>query len=203
MPEAQPQFAAARGAKLIRALTITAAMALMPGLPASWNLAQAKAPPARAEEYRLKAAFIYNILSFVDWPAGAVRERLVVGFAGEGPMEAALRGFLKNEKVGTTAIEFRLAHGGSELRACNVLYLAYPDEGRMREALSQLQGESVLTIGDGEEFVRMGGMVGFVAQDNKLRLLVNPGTAQRAHLRISSKLLKIAAPVYDEPGGKD
>lgn len=190
--------------RMVRAIVLGAVslgVALGPAAVSLPSAAQGKR--SLPEEHQLKAAFVFNLLSFVDWPPGTVQERLVVGFAGEGPMEAALRRLLKDERLGATAIEFRLAQGRNELRACNVLYLAYPDEARMREALSQLEGQSVLTIGDGEEFVRMGGMVGFFAQENKLRLLVNPGAAQRARLRISSKLLKIATPLADEESGRD
>ena len=97
----------------------------------------------------------------------------------------------------------RVARGRNELRACNVLFLAYPDGTRMREALAQLRGTSVLTIGDGEEFVRMGGVIAFEEQGNKLRLLVNPGAAQRAHLRISARLMSMSTAVSDDWGGKD
>ena len=72
---------------------LTVALAL--GMAAAcWAPMAAQGKPTRTEEYHLKAAFVYNLIPFVEWPAGETGERLVVGFAGEGPMEAALQSFL-------------------------------------------------------------------------------------------------------------
>ncbi|MBZ5511561.1 MAG: YfiR family protein [Acidobacteriia bacterium] len=184
-------------AGMLRAIVLGAvALALGPGILSSPASAQGK--HSLPEEHQLKAAFVFNLIPFVEWPAARAGERLVVGFAGEGPMETALQSFFKEQGPRASGIEMRVVHGRNELRACHVLFLAYPDGTRMREALAQLQGASVLTIGDGEAFVRMGGVIGFEAQGNKLRLLVNPNAAQRARLRISAKLMSMSTAVPDE-----
>lgn len=160
--------------------------------------AMAQGKPPRAEEHRLKAAFVYNLIPFVEWPTDTKGKGRIVCFAGEGAMEAALTAFFQDQRAGSPGMEVRVAHGRNEMRACSVLFLAYPDSARMREALSQLQGASVLTIGEGEAFVRLGGVIGLETQGNKLRLLVNANAAQRAHLRISAKLLSMSTAVADD-----
>jgi hypothetical protein len=200
MAAVRPENVTGIHAMLARALALAIALGLG-GAYWCWP-AMAQGKPPRAEEYRLKAAFVYNLIPFVEWPAGT-SQRLVVGFAGEGPMEAALQAVFKDQKSAASGIEVRVAHGRNELRDCNVLFVAYPDSTRMRDALGQLPGTNVLTIGEGEEFVRMGGVIALVAHGNTLRLLVNPSAAQRAHLRISAKLLSLATAVTDDPGGKD
>ena len=165
--------------------------------------ATAQGKPPRAEEHRLKAAFVYNLIPFVEWPADTKGKAVVVCFAGEGAMEAALKAFFQDQNSGPTSTEVRVAHGRNEMRACNVLFLAYPDSARMREAMGQLLGASVLTIGEGEEFVHMGGVIALAAHGNTLRLLVNPSAAQWAHLRISAKLLSMATVVTYKPDAKE
>jgi hypothetical protein len=183
---------------------LVAAIALVVGTAAArWVPMSAQGKPARAEEYRLKAAFVYNLIPFVEWPEGISGGALIVGFAGEGPMEAALQSFFKEQGTLASPIELRVARGRNDLRSCHVLFLAYPDSTRMREALAHLQGASVLTIGEGEEFVRLGGVIAFEPQGNKLRLLVNPSAAQRAHLRISARLMSMSTAVSEDLGGKD
>lgn len=194
MGHASSQFAGMARAIVPGAMTL----ALVLGLGIFSSRAAAQGKHSIPEEHQLKAAFVYNLIPFVEWPAEATGGPLVVGFAGEGPMEAALRSFLKEQGTRSPGIEMRVVHGRNELRACHVLFLAYPDSSRMREALAQLHGASVLTIGDGAEFVRMGGVIGFEAQGNKLRLLVNPAAAQRARLRISARLMSMSTPVAEE-----
>jgi hypothetical protein len=151
---------------------------------------------ARSDE--LKAAFVYNIVPFVDWPQDALGDRFVIGFAGEGSMGSAMGKFFAGKRVGSRLIEVREVHSRSELRACNIILIAYSDRSRMREALVQLQGTSVLSIGDGELFAKLGGIISFVPQGNTFRLWINLQAADRAHLKISSKLLSIAKLVSDD-----
>ena len=50
----------------------------------------------------------------------------------------------------------------------------------------------MLTVGEADHFARRGGMIGFFLEDNRVRLEVNRGAAERAGLRLSSKLLAVA-----------
>jgi hypothetical protein len=156
------------------------------------------AEPRWAGEYELKAAFVYNLISFVDWPQGALGDRVVVGFAGEGPMNEILTRFFQDKRIGPRPVEVRIVRTRAELRACNVLLLGYPDATRQREALKYVEATSVLTVGDGKEFVQMGGIVAFVARANAFQLAINARAAERAQLQISAKLMKMSELVADE-----
>jgi len=151
-----------------------------------------------ASDYDLKAAFVYSIVSFIEWPPGVLSDRIVVGFAGEGPMANAMGKLFVGKRVGSRPIEVREAHTRNEMRACNVLLLAYPDRSRMKEALMQVRGTMVLTVGDGEPFTKYGGIITFVPHNNTFRLAINPQAAERSHLKISSKLMSIATVVSDD-----
>jgi hypothetical protein len=164
---------------------------------ASSSLAQG-AGPQWASEYQLKAAFIYNVIPFIDWPENALGSQFIIGFAGEGPMAVALTSFFKDKRIASRPVEVRDVRTRAELRGCNLVLMAYPDQSRAREALLQLQGTNVLTIGDGENFARLGGVVAFVPQENTFRLAINPRAAGRAHIKISSKLLAMTKLVADE-----
>ena len=62
----------------------------------------------------------------------------------------------------------------------------------------------VLTVGEADRFARRGGMIGFFFEDNRVRLEVNRAAAERAGLRVSSKLLAVARlvkPDAAESGG--
>ena len=55
-----------------------------------------------------------------------------------------------------------------------------------------LKGTSTLTVSETEGFGMLGGAINFAFEGNKLRLEINPLAAERAGLKISSKLLGIA-----------
>ena len=167
---------------------------------ASSSLAQSAAPQW-ASEYQLKAAFIYNVIPFIDWPENALGSEFIIGFAGEGPMSIALTRFFKDKRIASRPVEVRDVHTREELRGCDVLLMAYPDRSRTRESLLQLQGTSVLTIGDGENFALLGGVVALVPRENTFPLAVNLRAAERAHIKISSKLMAMTKLVADEDAG--
>ena len=116
-------------------------------------------------------------------------------------MSIALTRFFKDKRIASRPVEVRDVHTREELRGCDVLLMAYPDRSRTREALLQLQGTSVLTIGDGENFARLGGVVAFVPRENTFQLAVNLRAAERAHIKISSKLMAMTKLVADEDAG--
>jgi hypothetical protein len=62
----------------------------------------------------------------------------------------------------------------------------------VQRVLDSLQGRSVLTVSDGERFASQGGMIGFVTEQNRIRLRINLEAARAANLTISSKLLRPA-----------
>jgi hypothetical protein len=53
-------------------------------------------------------------------------------------------------------------------------------------------GPGVLTVGEGEGFIRDGGMIAFVIEDNRVRFAINQAVAENAGLKLSSKLLSVA-----------
>ena len=66
---------------------------------------------------------------------------------------------------------------------------------RLPEVLAALENRSVLTVSDMMGFLRRGGMINFVIQEDTVRFDINLEAAQRAELKVSSQLLKVARAV--------
>jgi hypothetical protein len=63
--------------------------------------------------------------------------------------------------------------------------------------LGSVRGQNVLTIGETPEFLDAGGILGFSMQGETLQFDVNLREANRAHLKISSRLLALARHVVN------
>ena len=61
-----------------------------------------------------------------------------------------------------------------------------------------LSNTPTLTVSDGAAFAEAGGTANFFVEDQKMRFAINPEAAERARLRVSSKLLSLAKLVKDE-----
>ncbi len=149
----------------------------------------------------LRAAFLYNFAKFTEWgDDSALSGPLTICVLDDSAVEGAL-----NDLVGGSTINGRAVQisRGARLRTCNLVYLGIADRERIASILDELQGATVLTVSNGYEFVRLGGIVGLFVDEGRMRFAINPEAAQRAGLRLSSRLLQLAkilnADRHDQP----
>jgi hypothetical protein len=159
--------------------------------------AQAAAPT----EYEVKAAFIYNIAKYVEWPA-AVRTSgpLNLCILGRNPFGNALEA-LRGQPVGDKVWEVLPVQPNTNLSKCGVLFIAASESNNLGQILDDLKNTVVLTIGDTNGYAEQGVMVNFYSEHNRVRFEINNDAAGRAGLKISSQLLKLAR-IVAEPRGK-
>ena len=160
--------------------------------------AVATAAPSANEpsrEYAVKAAFIFNFVQFVEWPAGAFEtedEPLVIGVLGQNPFGDALARAVQGKAVGGHPLVVRHFSDVGSLRRCHLLYAGTTDVETLRQLVVKVRTTPVLTLGESKSFLSVGGMMRFYTEEGKVRFEVNLDAARSARLRISSKLLKLA-----------
>ncbi len=84
----------------------------------------------------------------------------------------------------------RRIKAGPAPKSCQILFVSRPGKDVPR-ILASL-GPGVLTVGEGENFVREGGMITFVIDGRHVRFRANQAAAEGAGLKLSSKLLNVA-----------
>ena len=153
------------------------------------------AQAARATDYQVKAVFLFNFAQFVDWPPEAFPDSqapLVIGILGHDPFGTYLDETVRGEKVANRPLEVRRYQTLEEIGSCHVLFISQSEKDRLVKDLAGLKKRNVLTVGDAESFARLGGMVRFVTEKNRVRLAVNVDAVKAANLTMSSKLLRLA-----------
>lgn len=156
-----------------------------------------------ANEYQIKAVFLFNFAQFVDWPPRAFVEPdapLVIGVLGDDPFGPYLDETVKGEKINGRSLVVRRYRRVEEIAVCHVLFISRSESPRLGEIIGQLKGRNILTVGDAEDFSRRAGMIRFVTANNKIRLHINVESARAAEIAISSKLLRPALIVTSEKG---
>ena len=154
-------------------------------------ITSARADGAVAREDQFKAAYLFNFVKFVEWPASAVSDAVTVCFLGGGGVYDALVQGIDGKRVGTRRLQARQLDDSATAEHCDALYLA---AGSVTH-LSMVEALPVLTISDAHEISVRGGMIELFTDRQRLRFMINAENAQRAGLRISSDLLKLAAGV--------
>jgi hypothetical protein len=153
-----------------------------------------------ATEYQVKAAFLYNFAKFVDWPPAAfkdAKEPLDICIYGHDPFGAALEDALFGKTVGGRRVALGRATKLQDLAGCHIIFVSSSEREPTADLASRLKGRAVLLVGESEDFVASGGTIQFTIEDNRVRFVINPDAADRAGLKISSKLLALATIVRD------
>jgi hypothetical protein len=156
-----------------------------------------------ANEYEVKAAYLYNFAKFVEWPdspSAGSRERLTIAVLGRDPFGSVLDQVIADKTVRGKRISVRRVSNVDEALDCQIIFIGTSEERRLGELIRALEGKSVLTIGETGQFAHRGGIIGFRIEDNKVRFDVNIQAAERARLVLSSQLLKLAHIVTEGPG---
>lgn len=156
-----------------------------------------------ANEYEVKAAFIYNFIRFVEWPAARFESAdapYLVCVAGGNPFGTALDEVLADRTAGDRAIQTRsIAVIDPTASACHVTFVGAPERDIAAAAANNHPG--VLTVGEGIGFAEAGGIIALTVADRKVRFAINVKRAEMAGLRISSQLLRLAEIVEDSSAG--
>ena len=161
----------------------------------------ARAQAGQAREYKIKAAFMYNFFKFIDWPETPLSDTpdtitiCILGKDPFGDIFAPIEGkSVKNKKL----VIKRVSSPG-EIGSCHILFICPSEQERLGAILAATCGNSILTVSDIKDFARQGGMVGFTSEENTVRFAINLKAAERAGLKISSKLLEMATVIADAP----
>lgn len=164
--------------------------------------AAATPDPPVAGEYEVKAAFLYNFTRFVEWPPEAFDggSPLAICVLGQDPFGSDLDRAVEGRTVNGRPLIVKRLRLGEGAAHCHILFIGTTEPGYLKHTIDGVQKSSVLTVGDDPEFLRAGGIIGFVMRENKVHFTINLPAATRAGIKISSKLLKLADFVIGEPG---
>ena len=78
-----------------------------------------------------------------------------------------------------------------------MLFVSQSESARLADIIQQVRGTGVLLVGESDGFAAAGGIIQFALEDNRVRFLINTDAAERAGLKVSSKLLSLAHVVHD------
>jgi hypothetical protein len=149
-----------------------------------------------AEEYQVKAAFLLNFTKFVEWPEAAFQDGhspLAICILGEDPFGNTLSEMVKGEAVNGHELAIQRIRRAPRSKECQVLFVAKSEKDSAR--ILAESGPGVLTIGEGDTFLREGGVIAFVIEDRRVRFDIDQRAAAKAMLTISSRLMMVARSV--------
>ena len=147
----------------------------------------------RHSEYEVKAAFLYNVGKFVEWPKNGSENNafLTLCVLGYDPFQeklAALEGkTIKGKKIIVKRIAFV-----SEAKNCDILFISSSEKTRISQIVKELANQPILTVGDTDSFAEKGVMINFYIENDRIKFTINTKAAERSDVKIHSNLLRLA-----------
>ncbi len=143
-----------------------------------------------ALEYRVKAAYLFNFTKFVEWPTAALESgnSFQICLAETNPFGPALAATLVGETAAGLPLAARVIEP-EDAGACHVLFV--PRTVAAMPFLRSIGTTPVLTVGETPDFLNQGGAIRFVVEGGRVRFEINQTAAERAQLKVSSRLLQL------------
>ncbi|WP_158305353.1 YfiR family protein [Opitutus terrae] len=171
------------------------------GLWLSLSAPGVRAVPA-ADEAAVKAALLYNLTQFVDWPPSSFRtpyDPVIIGILGPDPFDDYLDQLVRPVGAGSRRVVVMRFRDARAARQAHVLFIHASQREHLQAIFATLEGRAVLTVADFDGFLRRGGIVRFYRNaENKIRVRINLEAARAAGLTISAKLLRVVEIVPPE-----
>ena len=148
----------------------------------------------KADEYEVKAAFLYNFTKFVEWPeATAPATSFVICILGDDPFESVIDRLAAGKAVNGRTLQVRRLKEPADARSqCQIVFVGASEKSRAAKLIEMTRGTPVLTVGESREFVRMGGLVFLSTETGHVSVVISDAATQAAGLKVSAKLMTLA-----------
>ncbi|NEX59545.1 YfiR family protein [Noviherbaspirillum galbum] len=153
----------------------------------------AQALGGNTSEEKVKAAYLYRFISYVEWPPAAVPrsdEPYVVGVAGSDEVADELAAISSGRMVNGHPVLVRKLREDDTIAGMHVLFLGAG--ARPQALLRQAQQQPILIVTESEGALGQGSMINFRLVDDRLRFEIALAPAERAGLKFNSRMLGVA-----------
>jgi hypothetical protein len=144
-------------------------------------------PLQAADEYSLKATFIYRFAQFTVWPPPP-RDQTRFCLLGQ---PALLQAFTALK----LPLDVKELTGTHLLNQCDVLMLGISDRQLLAQWQAALAGTPLLIVTDNNEAYRQLGVIQLITSPDGISFQVNLQRAAAHQLKLGSQLLKLASQV--------
>ncbi len=145
-------------------------------------------------ESQLQAVFLMRFSSFISWPKIAFMEsnspfKLCV--FGEHSFGDNLNIAIREEYYDEHPIQTLYTANIDDLSQCHTLFIGHVPSYQLKQLLQQVENKPILTVSANKQFIKMGGMIEFYTQQNRVRFMIHPQRIKDLQLAVNANLLRV------------
>jgi hypothetical protein len=142
-------------------------------------------------EYKLKAAFIYNFLQYIEWEPQSSNNEFVIAIVGSSPISQPLEDIARLKSGKDRKITIKYFNDADDIGACHILFIPETSPVPLNTILTKVP-KGALTVSERDGYALRGTAINFIIVNNKLKFESNLRALSAAGLKASSQLLKLA-----------
>ncbi len=152
-----------------------------------------------SREYQIKAAFLYNFMRFTEWPAGSFAEAtspIRVGTYCTGPFSGMLERLVANRAVNGRKIVVTQLAAAESAKSMHAVFICANGNAILAGIEDAVKASPVLTVSESDRSVPGNACIHFLVEAGRVRFEINMTACDRAGLRVSAQLQKLAKAVH-------
>lgn len=147
---------------------------------------------SQAQKYNYYQIFMYNFTRYIQWPSADQNASFVIGVLGNSEIVQELQNMAQIKKVNGHSISIAVYNSVDEIGNCQMLFIPEGKSKSMEDVLAKIGSQSTLIITEKPGLGAEGSGINFIVQDGKLRFELNKTATDRANLKVSGELSKLA-----------
>jgi hypothetical protein len=155
--------------------------------------AAAEPLPPSADE--VKAVYVHKFPGYVDWPPRLFADAaapFVLGVVGAEAVHAELLRLAVSRPVQGRSVVVRRVSDPDSCADLHLVFVGRDAAPALEPWLAACRGLPVVTVTDAANGVERGAMLAFVEVEQRVRFEASPSAAERAGVKLSSRLLAVA-----------
>jgi hypothetical protein len=182
-----------RSLNLFRRAAACASFVLFAAAAMTEASAQSRAQQAAFSDDEVKAAFLYNFGSYVEWPSiGESDDALTIAVLGAPAVADELERFVTGRTIQGRLVRVRRIRSVNDSDGDEVLFIGSDENWRLAQLIDAVAGTPTLIVTDAPDGLADGGMINFQLIERRVRFEISLPRAQEAGLMLSSRLLAAA-----------
>ncbi|MFZ6643069.1 YfiR family protein [Undibacterium sp. TC4M20W] len=147
------------------------------------------------QERNIKAAFIAKFIGYIDFPvaeAGSAEMHLVIGVLGADDVAADLTRQVTGRSINGRTVTVKTIAPREKLDGLHILFIGVAESDSAEKPLRNAAALGILSITEFDSGMRLGSVINFRMVDDRVRFEVSLPAAEKAGLKLSSRLLSVA-----------
>ena len=155
--------------------------------------------PMPVSELSIKAAYLFKFAGYVEWPPdtqSGAQEPFIIGVLASDPFADELARITAGRTIADRPIRVRRIKADEPLGDVDILFVGEHDRKRLDQLLVPARQLPILTVTETTGAIAAGSIINFTTENQRVRFEVSLPAAEQSRLKLSSRLLAVAAHVH-------